>query len=122
MTNIPEPTETGLGWHNTLSKSLIAGGVFGMGFLIVEGIVKDLEAKQYHFFFANVVAILLILVSAILGGKGIQAMGRIIRAENGERDFWLRRTRKYFSYQFLVLMLGAIVGFGTIVVRSIDKG
>ena len=119
MTNLPEPTETGLGWHNGLARILIGSAIAGMGYLFAVVLLEDLKNKQYCFVVVNFAAILLLFGSTLLGAKGIQAMGRVTGAKNNDREFWLTKTRKCFSYQLLTSALGLFVGVGIVVVRSV---
>ena len=112
MSNTPRPSEGGLGWHTALSGIIITATIAACGWLVLQ--VREAMTAQ-HFLLAGSfgLVVILLVISIVLGGKGIQAAGRYTGADDGSKDVWLKKTRARFSYQVLILIPAALIWFGS---------
>lgn len=106
------PSLTALTWHVTLSIAFMVMAVSGMGWLSSKAIEAVGSEPAVHSV-ARAFVVVVLLVTLILGGKGIQAAGRIGTAATAQKGQMLRLTRRLFSWQGL-LMVGAVVLGGAV--------
>ena len=114
------PSVTAVGWHVMLSIAFMAPAMAAMGWLFLNAL-DALRSEQLTVAVVRVLVAGVLLASLVVGGKGIQAAGRIGGATGSAKQSMLRLTRRLFSWQVLLMIGAAIVGLAVEAVVAFGK-